>query len=57
MGDYNKGYRTLTVDLRTYEMLEEICSVERRKKIDQIRLFVENCYKQIQQQSKEDAVD
>ena len=57
MGDYNKGYRTLTVDLKTYEMLEEICSVERRKKIDQIRLFVENCYKQIQQQSKGDAVD
>jgi hypothetical protein len=41
MGDYNKGYRTLTVDLKTYELLEEICSIERRKKIDQIRLMVE----------------
>jgi hypothetical protein len=40
MGDYNKGYRTLTVDLKTYELLEEICSIERRKKIDQIRLMV-----------------
>ena len=41
MGDYNKGYRTLTVDLKTYELLEELCSIERRKKIDQIRLMVE----------------
>ena len=32
MGDYNKGYRTLTVDLKTYELLEELCSIERRKK-------------------------
>jgi hypothetical protein len=56
MGDYNKGYRTLTVDLKTYEMLEEICSVERRKKIDQIRLFVEKCHKQLQQQPQEEAV-
>ena len=23
MGDYTKGYRTLTVDLETYKMLEE----------------------------------
>ena len=29
MGDYNKGYRTLTVDLKTYELLEEICSIDR----------------------------
>tara|TARA_B100000780_G_C20723490_1_gene287551 strand:- start:248 stop:406 length:159 start_codon:yes stop_codon:yes gene_type:complete len=45
MGDYNKGYRTLTVDLETYKMLEEICSQERRKKIDQIRLMVEKNHK------------
>ena len=37
MGDYNKGYRTLTVDLKTYELLEELCSIERRKKIDRYR--------------------
>jgi hypothetical protein len=27
---------------KTYELLEEICSIERRKKIDQIRLMVED---------------
>ena len=42
MGDYNKGYRTLTVELKTYKMLEEIGASERRKKIDQIRLMIEN---------------
>jgi|TARA_R100000734_G_C3253122_1_gene54029 hypothetical protein len=47
MGDYNKGYRTLTVDLKTYEMLEEICASERRKKIDQVRLMIEINHKQV----------
>jgi len=47
MGGYNKGYRTLTVDLETYKMLEEICNSERRKKIDQIRLMVENNHKEV----------
>ena len=47
MGDYNKGYRTLTVDLDTYKMLEEICASERRKKIDQIRPMVENNHKEV----------
>jgi hypothetical protein len=52
MGDYNKGYRTLTVDLKTYELLEEICSIERRKKIDQIRLMVETNHKKVIQQQE-----
>jgi|TARA_R100000654_G_scaffold39501_1_gene65331 hypothetical protein len=47
MGDYNKGYRTLTVDLETYKMLEEICASERRKKIDQIRLMVEKNHQEV----------
>jgi hypothetical protein len=56
MGDYNKGYRTLTVDLKTYELLEEICSIERRKKIDQIRLMVETNHKKVIQQQEGEAV-
>ena len=32
MGDFNKGYRTLTVDKATYDLLEAICKKERRKK-------------------------
>ena len=47
MGDYNKGYRTLTVDLETYKMLEEICTSQRRKKIDEISLMVEKRYKEV----------
>ena len=50
MGDYNKGYRTLTVDLKTYDMLEEICVSQHRKKIDQIRLMVETNHKKIAQE-------
>ena len=56
MGDYNKGYRTLTVDLATYELLQEICSLERRKKIDQIRLMVETNHKKVMQQQEGEAV-
>jgi hypothetical protein len=56
MGDYNKGYRTLTVDLKTYELLQEICSLERRKKIDQIRLMVETNHKKVMQQQEGEAV-
>ena len=47
MGDYNKGYRALTVDLETYKMLEEICTSERRKKIDEISLMVEKRHKEV----------
>ena len=56
MGDYNQGYRTLTVDLKTYELLEELCSIERRKKIDQIRLMVETNHKKVIQQQEGEAV-
>ena len=47
MGDFNKGYRTLTVDKATYDLLEEICKCKRRKKIDQLRLLIEKCYKKV----------
>ena len=47
MGDFNKGYRTLTVDKATYDLLEEICQWERRKKIDQLRLLIEKSYTKV----------
>ena len=47
MGDFNKGYRTLTVDKATYDLLEEICKWERRKKIDQLRLLIEKSYTKV----------
>ena len=55
MGDYNKGYRTLTVDLKTYDMLEEICVSQHRKKIDQIRLMVETNHKKIKSEAEAEA--
>ena len=36
MGDYNKGYRTLTVDLETYKMLEEICASEEERRLTKL---------------------
>ena len=47
MGDFKKGYRTLTVDKVTYDFLEEICKTERRKKIDQLRLLIEESHKEL----------
>ena len=47
MGDFNKGYRTLTVDKATYDLLEEICKWERRKKIDQLRLLIEKSHTKV----------
>ena len=47
MGDFNKGYRTLTVDKATYDLLEAICKKERRKKIDQMRLLIEDRHEKV----------
>ena len=47
LGDFNKGYRTLTVDKATYDLLEKICKWERRKKIDQLRLLIEKSYSNV----------
>jgi hypothetical protein len=38
---YPKGRKSLAVDLDTYNLLQEICSMERRSKVDQLRLMIE----------------
>ena len=47
MGYFNIGYRTLTVDKATYDLLEAICKKERRKKIDQMRLLIEDSHEKV----------
>ena len=42
---YNvKARKSLAVDVRTYELLQEICNMERRSKIDQLKVLIENEY-------------
>ena len=38
---YPKGRKSLAVDVDTYNLLQEICVVERRSKIDQLKVLIE----------------
>lgn len=37
----NKVRKSLAVDLKTYQMLQEICGMERRSKIEQLKVLIE----------------
>ena len=39
---YPKGRKSLAVDFDTYNLLQDICRIERRSKIDQLRVLIEN---------------
>lgn len=39
--DNTKTRKSLAVDLKTYELLQDICSMERRSKIDQLKVLIE----------------
>ncbi len=41
---YPKGRKTLAVDVYTYELLQQICNKERRSKIDQLKILIENAH-------------
>lgn len=43
----NKVRKSLAVDLKTYELLQEICGSERRSKIEQLKVLIENEHKRI----------
>ena len=40
----NKTRKSLAVDVSTYDLLQEICNMERRSKIDQLKVLIENEY-------------
>ena len=44
---YPLGRKSLAVDLDTYNMLQEICDVERRSKIDQLKVLIETAHDQL----------
>ena len=39
--DNTKTRKSLAVDVKTYELLQDICSKERRSKIDQLKVLIE----------------
>jgi hypothetical protein len=39
---YPKGRKSLAVDVDTYDLLHDICVIERRSKIDQLRVLIES---------------
>ena len=51
----NKIRKSLAVDLKTYELLQDICAFERRTKIEQLKVLIENDHKRISQKSLVDA--
>ena len=44
---YPKGRKSLAVDVDTYNLLQEICIVERRSKIDQLKVLIESKHQSI----------
>jgi len=40
----NKTRKSLAVDVSTYDLLQKICDMERRSKIDQLKVLIENEY-------------
>ena len=41
LNDNNKIRKSLAVDVATYELLQDICGKERRPKIDQLKVLIE----------------
>jgi hypothetical protein len=49
---YPKGRKSLAIDVETYNLLEELCVVEHRNKIDQLRFMIENRHHQLVREDK-----
>jgi len=45
--DNTKTRKSLAVDVKTYELLQDICSMERRSKIDQLKVLIEKEHKRL----------
>jgi len=44
---YPKGRKSLAVDFDTYTLLQDLCNMERRSKIDQLRFLIENRHEKL----------
>ena len=42
-----KTRKSLALDVRTYNMLQDICNSERRTKIDQLKVWIEREHKSL----------
>ena len=49
MDQDNKIRKSLAVDIKTYEMLQDICGSERRSKIEQLKVLIEKEHARINQ--------
>ena len=45
--DNTKTRKSLAVDVKTYELLQDIWSMERRSKIDQLKVLIEKEHKRL----------
>jgi|TARA_B110000285_G_scaffold121971_1_gene137914 hypothetical protein len=55
MNEDNKIRKSLAVDLKTYELLQEICGSERRSKIEQLKVLIEREHARINQNNLAEA--
>ena len=51
MDEDNKIRKSLAVDLKTYQLLSEICGSQRRSKIEQLKVLIEREHALIKQNS------
>ena len=51
----NKMRKSLAVDVKTYDLLQEICDMERRSKIDQLKVLIEKEHARINQNNLAEA--
>ena len=51
MDQDNKIRKSLAVDLKTYQLLSEICASERRSKIEQLKVLIEREHAEISKPS------
>ena len=51
MDQDNKIRKSLAVDLKTYQLLSEICASERRSKIEQLKVLIEREHDEISKPS------
>ena len=55
MDEDNKIRKSLAVDLKTYQLLADICASERRSKIEQLKVLIEKEHARIDQSSLAEA--
>tara|TARA_R110001583_G_scaffold12153_6_gene54118 strand:+ start:1996 stop:2196 length:201 start_codon:yes stop_codon:yes gene_type:complete len=45
--------KSLALDVRTYNLLQEICNLERRSKIDQLKVLIEREHRMLVQEPRQ----